>query len=83
MNIVFTGKLKETRKELEAEVERFGHQLEKRVTADTDLVVVGVREERFLAQGFSAVSKKEHEAKMRGIQIVRVGTIEDMLEYFV
>lgn len=82
MNIVFTGKLEETRKELEVFLNRIGHHLQKSVTWDTDMLVVGIRAERFVEDG-RKISTKEMKARGKGVKIIHVETIESMMEYFV
>jgi len=79
MNIVFTGKIEETRKEVEAFINSHGHHFQKSVNWDTDLLVVGKRGAHF----DDKKSTKEHEADHRNVQIIRVQTLDDMLEYFV
>jgi len=82
-NIVFTGKLEETRKELEVELKNYDVTLQKSVTWDTDIVVVGVRGQHFIDGGYGKKSGKESAALEKGIKIIHVDTIVDMLEYFV
>lgn len=83
MNIVFTGRLKETKDELRKQVENYGHTWQNRVDWHTDLVVVGHRDQSFIDKGYGKESKKEREAKRYNCRIVRVTSIEDMIEYFV
>ena len=82
MHIVFTGKLEETRKELEITLDELGHHLQKSLTYQTDMLVVGVRAERFVEDG-RRKSTKEIKAEDHGIKIIHVNSINDMLEYFV
>ena len=82
-NIVFTGKLEETRKELELELKNYNVTLQKSVNYDTDIVVVGVRGQHFIDGGYGSKSAKEKAAFNKGIKIIHVNTIEDMLEYFI
>ena len=79
MNIVFTGKIEETRKEVEAFINSHGHNFQKSVNWQTDLLVVGQRAAHFTDKK----STKEHEAENRGIKIIHVQTLDDMLEYFI
>ena len=82
MNIVFTGKLEETRKELETELYQLGHNLQKTVNYETDILVVGTRAQRFIEDGRKK-SSKEISAESKAVRIIHVNTINDMLEYFV
>lgn len=79
MNFCYTGKIAETRKEIQDYIEGFGHTFQKKVSWETDVLVVGER-----GAGFKdPESKKEKEAISFGIRIVRVSKLDDMLEYFI
>ena len=83
MYIVFTGRLDETKKELQKQVENYGHVWQNKVDWRTDLVVVGHRDQSFIDKGMGKASQKERDGASHNCRIVRVSTIEDMIEYFV
>lgn len=83
MHIVFTGRLSETKKQLQSEVENYGHVWQSKVDWRTDLVVVGHRDQSHIDRGSGKESQKERDGKVHNCKIVRVTTIEDMIEYFV
>lgn len=79
MKVCYTGKIKETRTEIIEFVENHGHTFHKAIMWDTDLLVVGKR-----GAGFDdPKSKKEREAESKGIRIIHVEKLDDMLEYFI
>ncbi len=80
MNIVFTGKIKETRKELEASLNRGGHQLQKKVEWNTNLLVIGKRKQALIEKGMPK-SKKELAADSKGIKTIHVESLTEMIQY--
>lgn len=74
MNIVFTGKLKETRNELEHMITTQNCKMQKAITHDTDLLLVGKRADHF----GDTKSSKEIKAEQFGIRIKYIQSIEEV-----
>lgn len=83
MNIVFTGKLAENRKELEEIVTSANCHIQKAVTRDTDILFVGVRGKQFVNQGYGEKSTKERTAERLGIKIKYINSIEEVPQYLI
>lgn len=79
MNIVFTGKLEETRNELKAMVEGKNCTMQKTVNWDTDILFVGVRG----AQFGDTKSQKELLAEKFGVRIKRINSIHEVPQYLI
>lgn len=83
MRIVFTGRFKETKKQLRAKVEGYGHIWQSSVHHTTDLVVVGYRDQFHIDNGSGMKSLKEREGVLHRCKIIHISSIDDMVEYFV
>jgi len=82
MTIVFTGKIAETRKEIEKECKLHGIRMDSRVTYSTDVLFVGKRAKHFIDEG-SEKSKKEIDAEQKNIQIEFIDSLDMIVEYFI
>jgi len=79
MTFCYTGKIAETRKEIQEYIEGYGHEFNKTVSWDTEVLVVGQR-----GAGFdNPKSKKQLQAEKNGIRIIFIEKLDDMLEYFI
>ena len=83
MTIVFTGKLEQTRNEIEKMCENAGIRMEKAVTYNTDVLFVGSRAEHFIKDGYGKKSKKEKDAYSKSVKIEYITSIDEILEYFI
>lgn len=79
MNIVFTGKLSETRNELKAMVEGKNCTMQSAVNWDTDILFVGVRG----AQFGDTKSTKELTAERMGVKVKRINSIHEVPQYLI
>jgi len=79
MTFCYTGKIVETRKELEEFIVNHGHEFHKSITWDTEVLAVGKRGVQFTDKK----SKKQVEAEQKGIRIIHIEKLDDMLEYFI
>ena len=82
MRMVFTGKLEETRKEIEANCKNAGIQMDKAVSYNTDVLFVGVRAQHFIDEGMK-LSSKEIAAREKGVDIQYITSIDEIAEYFI
>jgi len=82
MTIVFTGKIKETRKEIKEKCELHGIRMENKVTYTTDVLFVGRRASHFVERG-EEKSKKELEAENKGIEIEYISGLNEIIQFFI